>query len=161
MKDNLILQKMRAGDPSGLEALMDRYIPYVSTICWNILRGAMTKEDAEEVVSDVFLAAWEQARDIQPGKAKAWLGAVARNKARNKLREMGQELPLEEDYDTLSGMVFSSFDRIPEEGSRPAITLNGLHVQVESICDHRVEKALVSKVLTETSDETDEERSDE
>ena len=97
MKDDLILRKMRAGDPSWLEALMDRYIPYVSAICWNILRGTMTKEDAEEVVSDVFLAAWEQAQDIQPGKAKAWLGAVARNKARNKLREMGQELPLEED----------------------------------------------------------------
>lgn len=97
MKDDLILRKMRAGDPSGLEALMDRYIPYVSAICWNILRGTMTKEDAEEVASDVFLAAWEQAQDIQPGKAKAWLGAVARNKARNKLREMGQELPLEED----------------------------------------------------------------
>lgn len=57
----------------------------------------MAKEDAEEVASDVFLAAWTHAKDIRPGKAKAWLGAVARNKAKNKLREMGQELPLEED----------------------------------------------------------------
>ena len=97
MREDMILRKMRAGEPAGLEALMDCYIPYVSVICWNILRGSMTREDAEEVVSDVFLTAWEKAEDIRPGKAKAWLGAVARHKAKNKLREMGRDLPLEED----------------------------------------------------------------
>ena len=58
MREATIMQKIRAGDPSGLEALMDAYIPYVSVIVWNILRGAMSPEDGEEVVSDVFLAAW-------------------------------------------------------------------------------------------------------
>lgn len=97
MREDVILRKIRAGDPDGLQALMDRYIGYVSAVCWNILRNCMSKEDAEEVVSDVFLAAWEQAERIQPGKTKAWLGAVARNMAKNKLRAMGRELPLEED----------------------------------------------------------------
>ena len=97
MEEKMILRIMRQRNPDGLEMLMDRYIPYVSTIVWNILRDCMAKEDAEEVVSDVFLAAWEQARDIQPGCTKAWLGAVARNKAKNKLRQMGWELPLEDD----------------------------------------------------------------
>ena len=97
MRDEIILRKMRTADPEGLEMLMNRYIPYVSTICWNILRNGMTKADAEEVVSDVFLAAWEQAASIKPAKVKAWLGAVARNKAKNKLRQMNCELPLEED----------------------------------------------------------------
>lgn len=97
MRDELILRKIRAGDPAALEQLMDRYIPYVSAVAWNILRTAMTKEDAEEVVSDVFLAAWNQAEEIYPSTVKAWLGAVARNKAKNKLRSMGRELPLEED----------------------------------------------------------------
>ena len=82
MRDEMILRKMRSADPEGLEMLMDRYIPYVSAVCWNILRNCMTKEDAEEVVSDVFLAAWEQADAIKPAKVKAWLGAVARNKAK-------------------------------------------------------------------------------
>ncbi|MDO5400171.1 MAG: sigma-70 family RNA polymerase sigma factor [Eubacteriales bacterium] len=97
MKDELILQKMRSGDPAGLEALMDAYIPYVSAVVWNILRGSMPAEDAEEVVSDVFLAAWKQAADLRPESAKAWLGAVARNAARSRLRKMGRDLPLEED----------------------------------------------------------------
>ena len=56
------------------------------------------------------------------------------------------ELPLEEEYDTLGGMVFSTFSSIPEDGSTPVVEINGLKIQVEKICDHRVESALVSKV---------------
>ena len=62
MREDAILHKMQTGDPSGLESLMDIYIPYVSTVVWNILRGAMSQEDGEEVVSDVFLAAWQQSK---------------------------------------------------------------------------------------------------
>lgn len=103
MRDELALRKIKRGDPAGLEELMDRYIPYVSAVVWNILRNAMSKEDAEEVVSDVFLAAWEQAQDIRANVVKAWLGAVARHKAWNKLRSRGYELPLEEDILELPG----------------------------------------------------------
>lgn len=97
MKEELILRKLRRHDPKGLEDLMERYLPYVSAVVWNILRGSCPKEDAEEVVSDVFLAAWNRAEDIRPGYTKPWLGAVARNMAKNKLRNMGQTLSLEED----------------------------------------------------------------
>ena len=97
MTEQIMIKRIRARDPAGLEALIDRYIPYVSAIVWNILRFSMQPEDAEEVVSDVFLAAWNQAEDLQSGKVKAWLAGVARNTARMKLREIGQELPLEED----------------------------------------------------------------
>ena len=97
MREETILQKIYAGDPAGLEALMERYIPYVSAVVWNILRGAMPVEDGEEVVSDVFLAAWSQPEALRPGAVKAWLGSVARHKAKNKLRLMSRTLPLEED----------------------------------------------------------------
>lgn len=97
MTEEIILRKLRRADPEGLEQLMERYIPYVSAIVWNILRYSMTPQDAEEVVSDVFLAAWNQAAEINVGATKAWLGAVARNKARTRLRQAGQTLPLEED----------------------------------------------------------------
>jgi len=97
MREETILRGLQRRNPEALEELMARYIPYVSTVVWNILRQSMTAQDAEEVVSDVFLAAWEQAGDIRPEYMKAWLGAVARNKAKNKLRSMGRELPFEED----------------------------------------------------------------
>ena len=66
-----ILRKLRARDPAGLEGLLEVYLPYVSVIVWTILRGAMTAEDGEEVVSDVFLAAWDQAADLRPGHVKS------------------------------------------------------------------------------------------
>ena len=97
MREEIILQKIYAGDPAGLEALMERYIPYVSAVVWAVLRNSMPVEDGEEVVSDVFLAAWNQPEALRPGSVKAWLGAVARHKAKNKLRRMNRTLPLEED----------------------------------------------------------------
>ena len=64
---------------------------------WNITGHALPREDGEEVAADVFVAAWDHAADLRPGKVKAWLGAVARNKARNRLRSAGLDLPLEEE----------------------------------------------------------------
>ena len=61
---------------------------------------------------------------------------------------MGFELPEDEeiDYDTLGGLVFSQLSVIPEDGSRPAVDALGLHIQVEELCDRRVEWALVEKL---------------
>ena len=67
------------------------------------------------------------------------------------------ELPLEEEYDTLGGMVFSTFSSIPEDGSTPLVEINGLKIQVEKICDHRVESALVSKLEPKPAQEEEQE----
>ena len=95
MDENRILDRLRRGDPAALEKLMDRYLPYVSAVVWNILRGTLQPEDAEEVASDVFLAAWEHADALRPGHIRGWLGTVARNRAKNALRGAGRTLPLE------------------------------------------------------------------
>lgn len=64
-------------------------------------------------------------------------------------------LPLDEDYDTLSGLVFSQLSSIPQDGSHPELDVAGLHIYVEEICDHRVEWAQVSKLYPETEEETE------
>lgn len=97
MRDERILNKLNEGDAAGLEGLMDACGRYVSAVVFQILRFSMQAEDMEEVASDVFLTAWTHRADMRPGKIKAWLGAVARHKAKNKLRERGSALPLEED----------------------------------------------------------------
>ncbi len=97
MNDKEILERLWGGDAEGLRLLMRKYGAYVSTIAWNILGSSMAIEDAEEVVSDVFLAAWRHREKLRENKVKAWLGTVARNKARNKLRDARFELPLEAD----------------------------------------------------------------
>ena len=62
---------------------------------------------------------------------------------------IGFELPQEEnrDYDTLGGLIFAQLPVIPEDGSRPAVDALGLHIQVEELCDRRVEWALVEKLV--------------
>ena len=59
------------------------------------------------------------------------------------------ELPCEEEYDTLAGLVYSQFTVIPRDGETPAVDVAGLHIQVERIEDHRIESALVSKAEPE------------
>ena len=68
---------------------------------------------------------------------------------------MGFQLPEDEeiDYDTLGGRVFSQLSVIPEDGSRPVVEALGLRIQVEELCDRRVEWALVEKLPPEPEKE--------
>lgn len=54
-------------------------------------------------------------------------------------------LPVNEDYDTLNGMVFNALSLIPEDGSKFDLELHDLNIQVKKIEDHRIISALVSK----------------
>ena len=65
------------------------------------------------------------------------------------------ELPEDEelDYETLGGLVFSQLSVIPEDGSRPLVETLGLRIQVEELCDRRVEWALVEKLSPEPEQE--------
>ena len=74
---------------------MDVHMAFACGLAGSVLRGY--PRDVEEVVSDAFLALWEHAGQIQPGKLRPWLGRVVRNRALNRLRELGGELPLEEE----------------------------------------------------------------
>ena len=71
-------------------------VGFACGLAGSVLRGR--PRDAEEVVSDAFLALWEHAGQVEPGKLRPWLGRVVRNKALNRLRALGGELPLEEDW---------------------------------------------------------------
>ncbi|MEY8316106.1 hemolysin family protein [Oscillospiraceae bacterium 50-58] len=70
-------------------------------------------------------------------------------------KAMEFELPEDEelDYDTLGGLVFSQLSVIPEDGSRPLVEALGLRIQVEELCDRRVEWALVEKMSPEQEKE--------
>lgn len=96
MTQSEMIKRITRGDPRGLEAMMRQYTAYISTIVWRILRGQMSVEDAEEVVSDVFLAAWRQSNALHAESLNAWLATVARNMAVNRLRSAGKTVSAEE-----------------------------------------------------------------
>lgn len=103
MTDKAALHAICRGDADALARIIDRYAAYVGKVISVIICGRMTREDIEEAASDVFLALWENADKAEPGKLKAYLGAIARNKAKNKLRECKTALPLEDDYIIVDG----------------------------------------------------------
>ncbi len=96
MTEAKALRELQKGSQQALEWMIDTYNPYVSTIVYNIIGSRMTKADVEETVSDVFLALWNNAKRIKPNMTKAYLGAIARSRAKNKLREQGMTMELDE-----------------------------------------------------------------
>jgi RNA polymerase sigma-70 factor (ECF subfamily) len=80
------LKKRKRGT---LEKIIEIYTPYVSAIVYNVIGSSMTKEDIEEAVSDTFVSLWKHSGnlDIQKGNIRTYLGATARNIAKNKLRK--------------------------------------------------------------------------
>ena len=98
MTEAVLLSRLKKGDSRALNTIIAQYGPYVQTIAANITIPPLQPEDVEEVASDVFLALWNHAEEVEAGKLKAWLAAVTRNTAKNKLRSLHLTLPLEEDF---------------------------------------------------------------
>lgn len=101
MTEEKALRDLQRGSQQALEWMIDTYNPYVSTIVYNIIGQQMTQADVEETVSDVFLALWNHSHKIKPGMTRAYLGSIARNQAKKKLRKSGLTLELEDNILTL------------------------------------------------------------
>ena len=123
------------------------------------MSGIVTMEDLLEEIVGYIYDEFDPSEDVEIEQLEENLWRVLGTTDLETLaEELNVDLPLDEDYDTLGGMVFSAFTSIPEDGSTPAVTLHGLCIQVESIADHRVEKALVSKMEACPAKETQEEQ---
>ena len=96
MTETKALRQLQQGSTDALKWFISKYTPYVSTVVYQIIGSAMSTADVEEVTSDVFLALWENARKVNSGSVRGYLGSIARNKAKNKFREAGFTLSLDE-----------------------------------------------------------------
>ena len=122
------------------------------------MSGIVTMEDLlEEIVGNIYDEFDPQAvAEITKLEENLWrvAGAAA---LEDVAEALDVELPLDEDYDTLGGLIFDQFTTIPQDGSQPEVDVAGLHIKVELLQDHRVELALVSKAEPEATGETEEE----
>lgn len=91
------LRQLQKGSSEALKWFINKYTPYVSTVIYHIIGSTMSSADVEEVASDVFFALWENADKVNSGAVRGYLGSIARNKAKNKFREAGFTLPLEDE----------------------------------------------------------------
>jgi len=112
MIDSALLGDVRRGRGEALGKIIDKYNAYVCAIIRNTVN--MPAEDVEETSSDVFVALWQNTDRIH--NLKSWLGATARNKAKNKLRERRDDIPLNDDIeygsiDTLEDQLIADSER--------------------------------------------------
>lgn len=101
MTEATALKKLQNGSEEALVWFIHAYTPYVTTIISNILGAYMDIRDVEEVAADVFYKLWEHADTVH--SPKGFLGTAARNLAKNKCREIGYDLPLEEQILVVDG----------------------------------------------------------
>jgi RNA polymerase sigma-70 factor (ECF subfamily) len=92
-----LLKALRRQDLRALEAIIEQYGGYVTAVALHTLGDGGSRQDAEEVVSDVFVALWKNAAKLAPdSNLKPWLAVVARNTSLKRLRSLKLVLSLEE-----------------------------------------------------------------
>lgn len=96
MTETIMLKELKKGSERALEWFISRYTGYVSTIIYNIIGEHMDASDIEDVTADVFFTFWQQRKVVRTGHIRGYLAVLARNKAKNKCRQMHFPLPLED-----------------------------------------------------------------
>src|ERR1043166_5761136 len=94
--DRDLIRRMASKDSTALDAFYERYNRLAFSL---VLRIVGTREDAEDVLVDVFWQVWQQAGryDQSRGKPIAWLLTIARTRAIDCIRSTNrQESRIEE-----------------------------------------------------------------
>src|SRR3954462_3198173 len=82
--DERLVALTRKGQPAAFEALVQRYESRLLAFCRHMLGS---REDAEDVLQEVFTAAYNaMLRDERDINVRPWLYRIARNRCLNHLR---------------------------------------------------------------------------
>ena len=112
------------------------------------MSGLVTMEDLlEEIVGNIY--------DEFDPQAEAEITKLGDNLWRitgtTSLEDVAEaldvELPLDEDYDTLGGLIFDQFTTIPLDGRRPEVDAYGLHIKVEKLEEHNFRYAVAQSIV--------------
>jgi RNA polymerase sigma-70 factor (ECF subfamily) len=78
--DAVLVQAMAAGDPGALSRLYERHGSLLLGLAMRIVRD---RREAEDLLHDVFLEAWRQAKGFDPsrGGVRTWLAIRMRSRA--------------------------------------------------------------------------------
>lgn len=109
--------------------------------------GLITLEDLlEEIVGNIYdeFDAQEEPEITQLSGDRWRVSGSA--ELESVAEALGIELPEDEEYDTLGGLIFSRLTEIPADGEHPVVECFGLRIRVEEIADRRVEWAIVEKL---------------
>ncbi|SFL06322.1 RNA polymerase sigma-70 factor, ECF subfamily [Paenibacillus sp. 1_12] len=114
-------------DKQALEEAIDAFGPSIQTLVKRVLSGAGSAEDAEECVSDVFLAAWHNIEKYEESRAsfRTWLLVLSKYKAldlRRKLLRHGDEIIMLRDVEAIQSQCSTEQHALSQESTREIIT---------------------------------------
>ena len=100
LEERFLLARLQHKDEKAPAQLIDQYAGYGWPPCARRGAGVLAEADLEEAAADTFVKLWSAAASVRPEKGglKAYLGAIARNEARSRVRRARPVLPLEEDF---------------------------------------------------------------
>lgn len=86
--DQQLIEQVKNGDKTAFREVYSRFSQVTYNLALRILRD---KEDAEEVVQEIFLQIWNKAYsyDAQRGALSTWILNIARSRSIDKLRTVG------------------------------------------------------------------------
>ena len=93
--DARLAERIRAGQAEALGELYDRH---ASTALATALRVVGSREEAEDVVHEAFVAVWRKIDrfDAERGALRAWLMTVVRNRAIDRVRARRPRVDLDD-----------------------------------------------------------------
>lgn len=120
--------------------------------------GLVTMEDLlEEIVGNIYDETDDKADEpeLQKISDNLW-----RMQGSVELETIEEEFNInfsdeDDEFTTLSGLIFSRFTTIPADGETPELDIGRLHIKVENITEHRVISALV-ELLPESDNDSSE-----
>ncbi|MCH4887065.1 sigma-70 family RNA polymerase sigma factor [Acidaminobacter sp. JC074] len=102
MKDTELHKKIKNRDTKAYDEIMNMYGKLVYKVVYGVINGVGSREDIEEITSDVFIQLWMHPHKFNPerGSLKTYLCLQARSRAIDRLRKIKKisNLPLEDDY---------------------------------------------------------------
>jgi RNA polymerase sigma-70 factor (ECF subfamily) len=132
-----LLKAVSRGDEQALAQLYDNYRVILFGLLVRILNS---REEAEDVLQEVFLQVWRRAKDFDEtrGKPFTWLVTLARSRAIDRLRSLGArgrvaQASVREASEEVSDAAFDAFrseqralvtsalSQLPEEQKRPLV----------------------------------------
>lgn len=86
-RDESLMAAVAVGDESALGELYDRHAGAMLGVALRVLKG---RQDAEDLVHDVFVEAWQKARDFDAGRGsvRSWLLVRVRSRGVDRLRTL-------------------------------------------------------------------------
>jgi RNA polymerase sigma-70 factor (ECF subfamily) len=86
--DKVLIEQVSKGDKSAFKEIYSRFSQVTYNLAFRMLRD---REDAEEVVQEIFLQIWNKAKSYDPGRGavSTWVLNIARSRAIDKIRKVG------------------------------------------------------------------------